>query len=789
MPLPSPILDDRRFEDLVQQAQMLIRTRCPAWTDFSASDPGTTLVEALAFLTDTMLYRLNRLPEKVYVALLNLLGVSPLPPAAARTTLTFKRAGDEETEFQVPAGTRIADGSGAITFMTTDDVTLRKGVAAIRVAAIHCDQIDAELVGVGTGAPEQSYRLRRAPLVRDLGDIWTVRIGVEAEQSEIPENADIRVHDGKTFAIWREVMSFAGLEPADRVFVLDRSDGLLTFAPSRGAGGEGSPTLATVPSRGREVRAWYRRGGGRQGNVVADTLTVFREPLPGLLVTNQERASGGEDGETVEQALARGRDAVRVLSSAVTAGDFERLALEGGGIARARAYAQRDVWSFGEPGVVEVRIVPSIDPSMKTNGAVTSDIIAAHQTDELAARVGALLARRRPLGVRTRVLWAGCRPVSISLRVIVSRTESLPQLRDRLLTRLNSLIAPDGGWPFGRSLRASDVYEAIVAEHGVRYAEQLRFSIPDAPQQGTLDIMQDRRQARTFFAASTNGLYRSMDNGRSWTRSLSPPEGRVILSRSHGEVPGLVLAVAETDGGLWPIYRSSDEGESWELLEQIQNEQVYDAAWSKRGERPILMLATRRGLRTLELGSAGGSKTIDRLGATSGPNDGFYAVAVGRHPLGVPMVAIAAREKGGVLLSHQGGEPGTFTPIPNSTGRDVRVLAFQEIDGRMFLWAGLSAEAGSEGEGAMRIEARAAGIDPGGWAVASKGWKGGSCEALDFLGRKVVAGSNRGGVLVLPSGDPGASWNAAPLDFRFADQCGAQRAAHRLFGRSQRTRL
>ena len=51
------------------------------------------------------------------------------------------------------------------------------------------------------------------------------------------------------------------------------------------------------------------------------------------------------------------------------------------------AYAQRDVWSFGEPGVVEVRVVPRIESSTLKDGAVTPEILAAHQTNELIDRV------------------------------------------------------------------------------------------------------------------------------------------------------------------------------------------------------------------------------------------------------------------------------------------------------------------------------------------------------------------------------------------------------------------
>src|SRR6185295_5912232 len=104
MPLPSAKLDDRSCAVLLAEAQQLIRRRCPAWTDLSPGDPGTTLVEVFAYLTDVMLYRLKRLPEKVYVALLNILGVTQLAPAAAKVRLTFSRTGEPTTEIKIKAG-------------------------------------------------------------------------------------------------------------------------------------------------------------------------------------------------------------------------------------------------------------------------------------------------------------------------------------------------------------------------------------------------------------------------------------------------------------------------------------------------------------------------------------------------------------------------------------------------------------------------------------------------------------------------------------------------------------
>ena len=85
MALPVPNLDDRRFQDLVDDAKRLVQQRCPEWTDHNVSDPGVTLIELFAWMTDQLLYRLNRVPDRHYVKFLELIGVRLFPPTAART--------------------------------------------------------------------------------------------------------------------------------------------------------------------------------------------------------------------------------------------------------------------------------------------------------------------------------------------------------------------------------------------------------------------------------------------------------------------------------------------------------------------------------------------------------------------------------------------------------------------------------------------------------------------------------------------------------------------------------
>jgi predicted phage baseplate assembly protein len=128
MVLPVPNLDDRRFQDLVDDAKRLVQQKCPEWTDHNVSDPGVTLIETFAWMTDQLLYRLNRVPDRMYVKFLELIGVSLYPPTAARTLETFWLASALPETVRVPAGTQIAtvrtETEEAIVFTTTADLAI-----------------------------------------------------------------------------------------------------------------------------------------------------------------------------------------------------------------------------------------------------------------------------------------------------------------------------------------------------------------------------------------------------------------------------------------------------------------------------------------------------------------------------------------------------------------------------------------------------------------------------------------------------------------------------------------
>lgn len=108
MPLPAPILDDRRFQDIVDEAKKRIPHYCDEWTDHNVSDPGVTFIELFAWMTDILLYRLNQVPDRHYVKFMEMLGITLRGPIPARVPITFWLSAPPTNQMLIPAGTEVS---------------------------------------------------------------------------------------------------------------------------------------------------------------------------------------------------------------------------------------------------------------------------------------------------------------------------------------------------------------------------------------------------------------------------------------------------------------------------------------------------------------------------------------------------------------------------------------------------------------------------------------------------------------------------------------------------------
>lgn len=106
--IPKINLDDRTFNDIYKEALRLIPRYCPEWTNHNTSDPGIALLELFSWMTEMTIYRLNKVPDKTYLSLLELMGLSLVTPQSARAIIQFFPVEGVHKNIEIKKRTQIA---------------------------------------------------------------------------------------------------------------------------------------------------------------------------------------------------------------------------------------------------------------------------------------------------------------------------------------------------------------------------------------------------------------------------------------------------------------------------------------------------------------------------------------------------------------------------------------------------------------------------------------------------------------------------------------------------------
>src|SRR5512136_1248379 len=140
MALVPPKLDDRQFQDIVDEAKKRIPHYIKEWTDHNVSDPGVTLIELFAWMTDIILYRLNQVPDLHYIKFMEMLGITLRGPVPANVPVAFWLSAPQPTQVVIPAGTEVAstqtETERSIVFTTDADFMVHPpelGMISVRV--------------------------------------------------------------------------------------------------------------------------------------------------------------------------------------------------------------------------------------------------------------------------------------------------------------------------------------------------------------------------------------------------------------------------------------------------------------------------------------------------------------------------------------------------------------------------------------------------------------------------------------------------------------------------------
>ncbi len=162
--LPEISLDDLRFQELVNEARTRILRHSPDWTEHNVSDPGITLIELFAWITEILTYRINRIPRRTHLALLSIIGVQPAAPQQARVDVRFILA--RPIGAMIPAGTAVASpraAGGDLVVFQTDDELVIPVCAMVAFALEQAGQLHTLKVSAGTARSSDARPMFGSP--------------------------------------------------------------------------------------------------------------------------------------------------------------------------------------------------------------------------------------------------------------------------------------------------------------------------------------------------------------------------------------------------------------------------------------------------------------------------------------------------------------------------------------------------------------------------------------------------------------------------------------------------
>lgn len=405
--------------------------------------------------------------------------------------------------------------------------------------ARHAQARRNEVLGSGTGAPRQSFRLVAAPVLADERievrerDTYSER-EFAALRAELGEDAITveRGADGSPGALWVRwtgVTHFHGSGPADRHYVLDAERGRIDF-------GDGLAGRAPPEGRANIRAAHYVTGGGPRGNRPVGAVAELKTAIAYVDgVSNIEAASGGTSREDDARVRARGPKRLRHRGRAVTASDLADLAFEAAPeVARAHvittpfnpidvgldlgapASIQRDDrgWIVGTSVPEDTARVSQRIAELRVVIVPHGDIDQPAPSIGLLERVESFLKDRAPPAMRAHV--SGPRWIEVAVRAAIVADPSAPA--DRLVGELRAAITRfihpltggelGQGWEFGRIPRRSHIYRLLARFPGVHHIQSLVvLTDPPLPAAGeALTLAQQRALAGALVHSGAHEL-------------------------------------------------------------------------------------------------------------------------------------------------------------------------------------------------------------------------------------------------------------------------------------------
>lgn len=448
----------RDYDSLLASMRALIPAKLPEWKDFeSEADFGNVLLELFAHMGDILSYYQDRAVNESFLSTaqtrrsiiqhLRLIGytLSTAAPASAALTLTVPETCNEIITIQKgdAFATKSQKDRPSVRFEYTREVAMEIDFSSLSpvggkktVENILVEEgrlVENEFLGTSDGSKNQQYPLAHAGLIlRSLG-----------QGQQIQKDIILLIQLGSVIEEWtlQESLAFSREGQQDYLIQIDADDQATVIF--------GDGAFGAIPPPGAQIRVSYRVGGGLKGNVIAGSIqTIVDAPqlaLIGAKVTNPGAATGGAERETLENAIRYAPNVFRSLKRAVTADDYEALALEFTGVGKVRAEGTN--WN-----TVTLYIAPQG---------------GGHVSDVLEANLLAYFEDKRPVTTLIEIADVTYVPIYITAQVDVESYYSDDDITEKVQEAVSALLAFDVV-DFAQILYLSKFYEAIEEIDGVK---------------------------------------------------------------------------------------------------------------------------------------------------------------------------------------------------------------------------------------------------------------------------------------------------------------------------------
>ena len=323
-----------------------------------------------------------------------------------------------------------------------------KGIHFNSVWAKNSVTISNEILGSSNHTPNLKFQLTQTPVLKNQQIIVHESQLVPNEEREIlfaeEGNDAIFSENEKTWVRWHEVLDFSGSTPFSRHYMLNRQDGTITF---------GDGVKGMVPAAGKDniVAKMYTSGGGRSGNVSVGTVSSLTTNIANIdSVNNYAAALGGNDQESLDDAVRRGPQTIKSKDRVVTKEDYEWLAL------MASQEVAKAKYINSNRGEVTIAIVPRDEEEIYPKKALLDN-------------VREYLQRRALITITEGIHVIGPRyqKVNITTEIVPSSVTEIAQIEEKCLRFLSNFLHPTkggrdkDGWEFGARILIADVVRIL----------------------------------------------------------------------------------------------------------------------------------------------------------------------------------------------------------------------------------------------------------------------------------------------------------------------------------------